>query len=62
MSKISETIQTLVKAECKRVIELLESDIDFDDVYGNRKLSELKCKMRELRRDTITLEKQIKED
>lgn len=48
----------LVILECKRIIEILESDTKLVS-YGDRTVSELKSKMAELRRDTIRMERQI---
>lgn len=66
--KISKTSRLLVKAEAMRVLELLdeiEYKEDGEEVSywaGNNftKLAELKCKMKELRRDTMKIEKQLK--
>ena len=48
----------LVILQCKRVIEILESDNDLKG-YSGRVRSELKVKMHELRRDTLRLENQV---
>ena len=66
--KISKTTKMLVKAEAMRVIELLDEIIyeeDGEEVSywadnNYTKLAELKCKMKELIRDTMKIEKQLK--
>lgn len=58
----------LVKAEAMRVIELLDEieykedgeEVDYWTDNNYTKLAELKCKMKELRRDTMKIEKQLK--
>lgn len=65
--KISKTTKMLVKAEAMRVIELLdeiEYKEDGEEIscwagHNYIKLAELKCKMKELRRDTIKIEKHL---
>lgn len=54
---IKETAKQLVILECRRIIEILESDAKLEPWYCPA--SELKAKMHELRRDTLRLEKQI---
>lgn len=66
--EINKTTKMLVKAEAMRVIELLDGIVLEEDgeevVYWTEhnytKIAELKCKMKELRRDTMKIEKQLK--
>ena len=61
--KVKETTKLGIVANAKRVVEILDSIGDTDNIpYWEHSalLSELKCKMRELRRDTLKLEKEIK--
>ena len=61
--KVKETTKLGVIANAKRTIEIMESIKDTDNIpYWEFAplLSELKCKMRELRRDTLKLEKELK--
>ena len=53
---IDDTKQ-LVILQCKRVIELTE--LIGQATYYGTEAAELKCKMHELRRDTIRLENQL---
>ena len=65
--RISKTTKMLVKAEAMRVIELLD-EIEYKEdgeevsyrADNYTKLAELKCKMKELRGDTVKIEKQLK--
>lgn len=55
-----DSLRTLVKAECERVIELLKDKETFAEGFCiNPKRAELKAKMVELRRDTLRLEKEL---
>lgn len=52
-----------IKANATRVLELIDAiDFNNDDVRFNyyKEVAELKCKMKELRRDTVKLEQEIK--
>lgn len=52
--------KTLVIAECQRITELLQDgNLSHDMWRRNADLSELRRKMRELRRDTVRLEKML---
>ena len=53
-----DDMKQLIILECKRVIEILQSD-EKTKPYGSALASELKAKMHELRRDTIRLENQL---
>lgn len=61
--RIKESTLLGIKANATRVLELI-NQIDFksDSLYWDnyRELAELKCKMKELRRDTVKLEQEIK--
>lgn len=61
--RIKESTLLGIKANATRVLELI-NEIDFksDSLYWNsyRELAELKGKMKELRRDTVKLEKEMK--
>jgi len=50
--------KNLVICECKRIIEILESEAKLIS-WHSPIVSELKAKMHELRRDTVRLENQI---
>ena len=66
--KRRNTTRRLVKAEAMRVIELLDEieykedgeEVSYWADNNYTKLAELKCKMKELRRDTMKIEKQLK--
>lgn len=62
MNKVDENLKKLIIAEAKRVIELLEMPVEEQPSYYayDPLNAELKGKMKELRRDTIRLEKQLK--
>lgn len=52
-----ETLKQLVVIEAKRVIELIENEIDFEsNCKPDFNKAELKHKMHELRRDTLKLD------
>jgi len=53
--------KNLIIAECERISEILRSDVIKDDKspWFMPEAAELKCKMAELRRDTMRLEKMI---
>jgi sortase (surface protein transpeptidase) len=54
----SKVMKQMIIAECNRIVELLENDAETTMYgYGEYKASELFNKMKELRRDTITLER-----
>ena len=53
-----DTTKQLVVLQCKRVIEIIESEVALNP-WGDKVVSELKAKMHEIRRDTIRLENQI---
>lgn len=59
MAKDISTLKLLVEANSKRVVELLKNENITGDNYYNPEKSELKIKMRELRRDTKRLEKDL---
>lgn len=55
-----ETMRALIKAECLRIYELLDSQEDLCAInYGSSIKPELKNKMHELRRDTLRLQRLI---
>lgn len=52
-------LKTLIKAECERVIELVDDKETYVTEWPNPKKAELKAKMAELRRDMLRLEKEL---
>lgn len=61
MNKDLDLYKTLVIANCKRIIDILENtkEEDLNLYHRDSGVSELKYKMRELRRDTVVLEKKL---
>lgn len=55
-----ETTKECLKANMKRCIEILESNVDLHKYSGDRRKSELFNKLLEIRRDSIRFEKEVK--